>query len=306
MVFLDYSGFVPHFPLLGVYRASMYQEGSFVLAKLFVFASTLYIVCYFTASISNKLNKRTGELIATNQKLRQADEDRIRAVLVVTHELRGPLTSIESLLNTVLKGYVSLRCKRCKVMPVIRRSYIRTKNLLALTDDLLDFHKIELGSTIFKKVPLRLESIITDTIRELKAWARKRGISINKSHLNNLPPVLVDTNSAKTIVSNLVSNAIKYNIPNGVVRISAKQIGDFVEVCVSDSGIGIPKEDLTKVFDLFYQGSYTRKRKGVGLGLSLVEKLVKSHGGNIRLESECGKGSKFTFTLPVATQIQNV
>lgn len=307
VVFLDFFGLIPHFPLSGLYGATMYQEGRFVLAKLFVFASTLYIVCYFTTSISTQLNKKTTELVHTNEKLRQADEDRVRAVLVVTHELRAPLTSIESLLNTVLKGYVSLGCKRCKVMPVIKRSYIRIKNLLTLTDDLLNFHRIELGSTVLKKTPLRLEGIITDTIRELKGWSRKKGISIVKSHVRNLPPVLADANSAKTIVSNLISNAIKYNNSNGRVKISAKCTGDFVEVSVSDSGIGIPRDDLPRVFELFYQGDYTKKmrRKGVGLGLSLVKRLVESHGGKISVSSEWGKGSEFTFTLPVAPQPQS-
>lgn len=308
MVFLDYFGFIPHFPLSGVYAASMYQEARFVLAKLFVFASTLYIVCYFTTSISNQLNKKTDELVRTNEKLRQADEDRIRAVLVVTHELRAPLTSIKSLLDTALKGYVNLRCKRCGAMPVIRRSCLRIKNLLALTDDLLDFHKIELGSTILKKTPLRLEEVITDTIRELKGWSRKKGISVSKSHVKDLPPVLVDANSAKTIVSNLISNAIKYNNNNGTVKISGRHIDGFVEVSVCDSGMGIPRADLTKVFELFYQGDYTTrmKRKGVGLGLSLVKKLVETHGGEISVESEWGKGSTFTFTLPVAGQARAV
>ena len=308
MVLLDFFAIVPHYSLVGLYTTPVHQQGNFVLAKLFVFTSTLSIVCYFATSISNKLNQKTRELIIANQKLRQADEDRVHAVLLVTHELRVPLSSVGSLLTTVLKGYITKLCDRCKVMPVIKRSHIRVKNLLTLTDDLLDFHKIELGSTMFKKKPLKLEKIISETIYEVKNFSKKRNISIHKTRLSNLPPVLADVDSARTIFCNLISNAIKYNVPNGKVTISAKRLNNFVEVYISDSGVGIPQEDLPRVFDLFYQGDYARKmrKKGVGLGLSLVKKLVESQGGNIRVESECGKGSKFTFTLPIATQQQNV
>ena len=307
MVLLDYHGVIPHFPLLGLYKTPIYQEANFVLTKLFVFATALYIVCYFSISVSNKLSQKTGELITANRKLRQADENRVHAVLLVTHELRVPLSSVGSLLNTVLKGYITKLCSRCKVMPVIKRSHIRVKNLLTLTDDLLDFHKMELESTMIKKVSLKLEKIFNETIYELKSLSKKRNISIHKVQLSNLPPVLANVESAKTIVSNLISNAIKYNVPNGTVTISAKRLDNFVEVYISDTGVGIPKEDLPRVFELFYQGDYARKtkRKGVGLGLSLVKKLVESQGGNICVESECGKGSKFTFTLPIATQTQN-
>lgn len=308
MVLLDFFAIVPHYSLVGLYTTPVHQQGNFVLAKLFVFTSTLSIVCYFATSISNKLNEKTRELITANQKLRQADENRVHAVLLVTHELRVPLSSVGSLLTTVLKGYITKLCDRCKVMPVIKRSHIRVKNLLTLTDDLLDFHKIELGSTMFKKKPLKLEKIINETINEVKNLSKKRNISIHKTRLSNLPPVLADVDSARTIFCNLISNAIKYNVPNGKVTISAKRLNNFVEVYISDSGVGIPQEDLPRVFDLFYQGDYARKmrQKGVGLGLSLVKKLVESQGGNICVESECGKGSKFTFTLPIATQKQNV
>ncbi len=307
VVSLDYLGIVPHFSLSGLHRSPVYQESNYVLANLFVFATTLYIVCYFATSISNKLNQRTEELIAANQKLRQADENRVQAVLLVTHELRSPLSSIGGLLETVLRGYKDKLCSRCKIMPAIKRSFIRVKNLLTLTDDLLDFHKIELGSTMFKKVPLKLEEMINVTVNELKDWSRRRNIVIRKNRLGDLPPILAEPDSAKTILSNIISNAIKYNVPNGTINISAKCLNNFVEVAVADSGIGIPKEDLPRIFELFYQGEQARKmgKKGVGLGLSLVKKLVESQGGNISVESEYGKGSKFIFTLPLATDAQN-
>lgn len=304
MVFLDFLGVIPHFSLLGFRSTPVYQESSYVLAKLFVFASTLYIVCYFATSISNKLNERTKELIVANNKLRKADENRVHAVLLVTHELRVPLSSVGSLLDVILKGYVTRLCRRCKVMPNIKRSHIRVKNLLTLTDDLLDFHKMDLESTMLRKVPLELRKIICESINDLKSLSRKRNISIHQVRLNDLPTVLADVDSIKTIVSNLLSNAIKYNIPSGRVTVWAQRLDNFVEVHISDTGLGIPKEDLPRVFDLFYQGEYAQKmkKKGAGLGLSLVKKLVESHGGNIRVESTLGEGSEFAFTLPVAHQ----
>lgn len=308
MVFLDYFGIIPHFSLHRLYPNSIYQSSNYVVSKLFVFISTLFIVYYFTNSISSKLNTRTKELITTNQKLREADENRIRAVMLVTHELRSPLSSVESILDIILGGYIANNnCKKCKIMTNIKRVHARVKNLLVLTNDLLYFHKMELEGKTFKRKPMKLDSVVDDIINELNYFAEKHNISIHKIQLNNIKPIIADPDSIKTIISNLISNAIKYNVPNGKVIISAKQMNDDIEVNISDTGVGIPNKDLPKVFELFYQGDYARtlKRKGVGLGLSLVKRLVESHGGNIRVESEWGKGSNFIFTLPVTNQVQN-
>lgn len=305
MVLLDYSGFIPHFPLANFYRNVLHKDIMFVLTTIFVLATTLYIVRYFTTSIVRKLNARTSELVTMNQKLQKADEERVQAVLLVTHELRVPLSSIEGLLGLILKGYVTdKKCMKCKVISLVKRANTRVKNLLTLSDDLLHFHKMEIESTMFKRAFIDLEKIIDSVIKEQKDFARRCNVSIRKMKFGNLPSVQADFESIKTIVSNLISNAIKYNVPNGKITLAAKQLNGQIEVYITDTGVGISEEDLSRVFDLFYQGDYARRKKktGVGLGLSLVKKLVESQGGNIFVESKWGKGSKFTFTLPVSTQ----
>jgi signal transduction histidine kinase len=290
MVGLDHAGAIPHFPLTGLYAVAPLRSARPVFANLFVFGSTLYIVRYFVSAVSRRLNQRTGELAEANEKLRQADRDRLQSVIMVTHELRSPMAAADSLLETVTGGYVNKSCMDCGAQPIIERARRRIKGMLKLTGDVLDLHQMELGSIRLDNARLRLDRIVDDVVEEFGSLAGTADIKVVPAGLAELPDVEGDAESVRFIFANLVSNGIRYNRAGGTVTISGRRAGDMVEVHVADTGVGIPEVDLPRVFDIFYRGSYARQKErlGAGLGLSLVKRLVAAHGGSVSVTSTEG------------------
>jgi signal transduction histidine kinase len=297
MVVLDWSGVIPHFPLTGLYAVSPYQSVGPVLANLFVFGSTLYIARYFTAAISRRLSRRTEELAAANRKLLEADRTRLQAVITVTHELRSPAAAAASLLDVLDRVGPDER------PALIDRARQRIGGMLRLIEDLLDLHQLDLGTTKVEAAPILVAQVVGAAVAEHAALARERGVTVRVELAPDLPPVQANTRYLEFTVSNLLSNAIQYNRPAGSVTVSARVTGLFLEVEVADTGIGIPEADLPHVFDVFYRGDEAKKtsRLAPGLGLSLVKRLVEAQGGTVRVESTLGRGSRFSFTVPVAT-----
>ncbi|MBI5253580.1 MAG: GHKL domain-containing protein [Euryarchaeota archaeon] len=148
-----------------------------------------------------------------------------------------------------------------------------------------------------------LKQIIEATAQEMLPLAMKSEVKM-KTSLSESLKVKADFDELHHVLSNLIDNAIKFNKPSGEVLIEAERKGEFAAVSVSDTGIGIAKEHLPKVFDRFYQvdASATRTYGGTGLGLAIVKEIVEAHGGKIWAESELGRGSKFCFTIPIETK----
>jgi signal transduction histidine kinase len=296
MVALDWSGTVPHFALSGLHPASSHRSATMVLSNLFVLGSTLYIVRYFTAAISLRLCRRTDELTEANQKLLEADRNRLQAVLTVTHELRSPAAAASSLLEVVE------RVKPEERPALIERARVRISGLLRLIGDLLDLHQLELGTTNVETAPVPIAEVVGAAVTEYAALARERGVTVGVELPSDIPLAKANARYLEFTVRNLLANAIQYNRPGGTVTVSARVTGELLEVKVTDTGIGIPEADLPRVFDIFYRGDEAKKtdRLAPGLGLSLVRRLVETQGGTVWVESTEGQGSRFTFTVPIA------
>ena len=176
--------------------------------------------------------------------------------------------------------------------------------MLRLIEDLLDLHQLELGTTKVEAAPVPVAAAVEAAVAEYGALARERGVTVWVELAADLPPVQANTRYLEFTVSNLLANAIQYNRPAGSVTVSARVTGAFLEVEVADTGMGIPGADLPHVFDVFYRGDEAKKtsRLAPGLGLSLVKRLVEAQGGTVRVESTLGRGSRFTFTVPIATR----
>jgi signal transduction histidine kinase len=294
MAAFEHWGVIPRFPLAGFGGP---PDWRLLLARLFASGSTLYIVRQFTASLSRRLGRQSAELAAANAKLRQADRNRLQSVIMVAHELRSPAAAAVSLIET-------LKLAGGRGDELIERARQRLKGMLKMTDDVLDLHQMELGEVRFERQPLQLDRIAAEVVEELTSLAQAEQVTVTRQGLAELPPVYGDEKSVRFIVANLVSNAVRYNRPGGSVTIAARVADDGVEVHVTDSGVGIPAEDLPHVFDIFYRGTYARQKQrlGAGLGLSLVKRLVEVHGGKVGVTSTEGTGSDFTFSLPVASR----
>jgi signal transduction histidine kinase len=250
--------------------------------------------------------KYTRELAVTNQQLQlrnleieRADRLKSEFLASMSHELRTPLHTIigfSELLAEQLEG--PLNEKQHRFINHIHRDSI---HLLELINDVLDLSKIEAG-----RLELRPEAIdAAGAIEEVLSSVRSQGLAKSLAieiDVSVPEAVCADRVRFKQILYNLLSNAVKFTPEGGRISVEAGIRDGLLEVSVSDTGVGIPKAEHDSVFDKFYQTGMTTKgvREGTGLGLAITKRLVEEHGGKIRLESELGKGSCFTFTIPLA------
>lgn len=246
---------------------------------------------------------------------REVEVDRMKSEFVsnVSHELRTPMTSIKGYTDLLLMGAAGeLSDSQLRLLDAIRRNADRLKTLV---DDLLDISWIETGRLDLRREPVDLKTVIENEIGEhvrgrLQHESKSLSFSLDLAH--PLPPVYADPEKVTRIIMNLVDNAINYTPEGGMIEVSAAiQEGngpenDMICVEVRDSGVGISRENVSKIFERFYrvEDGGIQETPGTGLGLSIVRSLVEMHGGEIWVESELGAGSTFLFTLPCVTTIQ--
>ncbi|HBA88570.1 MAG TPA: hypothetical protein DCZ75_11500 [Geobacter sp.] len=217
----------------------------------------------------------------------------------MSHELRTPLNSVigfSELLQDELYGPMNE-----KQQEYVNSIHASGRHLLSLINDILDLSKVESGKMELELSVFPLRELLNDSLMMFKEKAMKGAIGI---HLELAPEadanITADQRKLKQIMVNLLSNAVKFTPAGGAIDVNAVRAGDFIEIAVADSGIGIKVKDIPKLFKPFTQleSVYTREYEGTGLGLALTMRLVELHGGAIRVESEIGKGSRFSFTLP--------
>jgi len=232
-------------------------------------------------------------------ELRRLEKVRQDFVANVSHELRTPLTSIKGYAETLLEGALQDKDNAKDFIEIIYRDSDR---LAKLIDDLLDLSKIESGKLKMDFLPIDILEIISRTIKVLDAQAKRKFISISLNVTGELPKILVDETRISQVLLNLLDNAIKYTPNGGKISISAFTKDGFVQVDISDTGIGISEKDIPRIFERFYRVDKARSRElgGTGLGLSIVKHIVQAHGGQVWVESELGQGSTFSFTIPQA------
>jgi len=229
---------------------------------------------------------------------KKLDEMKSDFVNMVAHELRSPLVSIRQQNSVLLEGLAGPLQEKQKEF--IGRGTQKIDQLLALINELLDIARIEAGKHVQHQVPLNIENIIRETVALIEARAAKKGIEI-RSVFQDLKPVQADPKGIEEIFNNLITNAVNYSLDSGKVDIHARGLGEYIEIKVSDTGVGIDPEELPKIFDKFYRVKHpkTRKVMGTGLGLAIVKGIVDAHQGTIDVESVPDKGTTFRILLPV-------
>jgi two-component system, OmpR family, phosphate regulon sensor histidine kinase PhoR len=232
---------------------------------------------------------------------KQLDQMKTDFVHMVAHELRSPLVSISQLNSVILQGLAGPLGE--KQLDFITRGNRKIDTLLSLINDLLDVAKIEAGQYVQRKVPIRIEKILEEILTLMEPRAREQNVTLTRS-FKDLVPVPADPRSMEEIFNNLITNAINYSPEGGSVAVTATGLGEFVEIKVQDTGVGIPPQELPKVFDKFYRVKHpkTRQVAGTGLGLSIVKGAVEAHHGTIEVESVPDKGTVFRILLPAAKE----
>ncbi len=229
----------------------------------------------------------------------QAERAKTEFVSMVSHELRTPMTSIKGYVDLLLMGAAGFMTEDAQRFLKIVSSNV--DRLTILVNDLLDISRIESGRMKIEPQPMRVEEVIEQVIAEMEARAIEKRLTLTADVPADLPPVYADPDRVTQVLANLVANACHYTLHDGRVNVSAARQGEMVRITVEDTGIGIAPEDIDRVFDRFFRADdpVVQNAPGTGLGLSIVKSLVEMQGGEVSVESELGRGSKFTFTIPV-------
>lgn len=251
-------------------------------------------------------NDEIGELAHTFNEmasdLESAELNRRRMTADIAHELRTPLTNIQGYLEAIMDGVVK------PDSDTIRSLHSQTVHLSRLVDDLRLLSVAEAGALRLETTPDSLASVLKETARSFQPRAAELGITFEVPVPANLPTVELDRTRMRQVIANLVENALQHTPGGGTVTVSAEQVDDdTVAFSVSDTGNGIPEHELERIFDQFYRVDPSRNRStgGVGLGLTIVKRLVEAHHGTLMVSSTVGEGTVFTVELPIAEE-QNV
>jgi PAS domain S-box-containing protein len=251
------------------------------------------------AELERRVTERTTELNQTNAKLEQANKVKDEFLANMSHELRTPLTSILGLSETLLEQRRDpLSDRQQRSLQIIESS---GSHLLALINDMLDLSKIEAGKFDYYPQIIAVDELCRSSLAFVKEQATKRSITVNYINESSISKIYADPRRLKQILINLLTNAIKFTPDNGqmTLQVEADLEQDLIQFSVIDNGIGIAPEDLQRLFQPFVQvdSGLNRQQEGTGLGLALVQKLTDLHGGSVEVESEVGKGSRFTINL---------
>jgi signal transduction histidine kinase len=252
------------------------------------------------SGLERKVGERTYELALANERLKELDRMKSDFVSHVSHELRTPLTAIKGAVDLVLREVAGPLTE--KQVHYLNRVRSNTQHLAGLINDLLDLSKIESGRIEVKSSRVSLDGLVHDVVEALRPVAAEKVIALEATICEPSILVWADRDKINQVLTNLIGNAIKFTPVQGRITVSASRNGEeTVQVSVSDTGPGVPPDEKERIFAKFYQIAQVNgeNSKGTGLGLAISKALVELHGGKIWVESEKGRGSTFSFTLPV-------
>ena len=230
-------------------------------------------------------------------ELRRLERVRQDFVANVSHELRTPISSIKGYAETLLEGALNDKENAKDFVEIIYRD---SERLAKLIDDILDLSRIESDKMKMALLPTDVGSTLERSIAIMAKQAKAKSIAVRLNLGAALPKILADEARLSQILINLLDNAIKYTKDGGDVTVSARPKDKYVQIDISDTGIGIPEEDIPRIFERFYRVDKARSRElgGTGLGLSIVKHIVQAHGGEVWVKSVVGQGSTFSFIIP--------
>lgn len=274
---------------------SVRKDKGGVIIGYFLALSDISSLKEFQGKLEEKVRGRTAELNAAYEELKQLDSLKTEFMLVTSHELSSPLTSIISLTQLMLGGQTDEQTRRKHLDVILRNS----KRLSRMVRNIVEFGRIEAGHLSFKVAVVDMNAIVETVCSELEPLAQKKGVEIFRSYPPEPAYAKADPHRIDSVISNLVDNAIKFTPNGGKIGVRVEFSDGLVVVSVSDTGIGIAQDKLAKVFDKFYQvdsGPF-RTYGGVGIGLTIAKRIIEAHDGRIWVESEPEKGSTFHFSL---------
>lgn len=248
----------------------------------------------------DRLGRNLGTITVLHDitALKKMDQMKSDFVSMVSHEIRSPMNSVLMQLKVILDGLAGETTE--KQREILGRASERITALTTLASELLDLAKIESGLITREREEIRIAALLEDQVAFHKAAAAAKSIQLCLVDLPALPALMANRLNLEEVFSNLISNAINYTPENGQIKIDAAVEGDYVCVRVADTGMGIAAEDCDRIFDRFYRvkNKQTRYIVGTGLGLPIVKSIIDAHHGQVRVDSEPGRGTTFSIFLP--------
>ncbi|MEO8475470.1 MAG: HAMP domain-containing sensor histidine kinase [Actinomycetota bacterium] len=255
----------------------------------------------YSVRVHARSRDEVGQLAAAfnrmSGELEQLERSRRDLVANVSHELKTPITAIRAHLENLLDGVEQPNPETLQVM------LTQSERLGRLVEQLLDLSKLESGEVPLHREDVALSSLVAQVVSEIDVARSDRGVAVHSRVPDDLPPIDADRERVHQVLFNLVDNAVRFTPEGGEVAIGAHRHNGSVQITVTDTGVGISAEHLPRLFERFYRIDSARAREdgGTGIGLAIARSVVEAHGGHIKAESAQGKGSIFTFDLPVAT-----
>ncbi len=295
LIYSEYSGFLPHYSL---FDSDLYANKTAIELTLIVFTLTVYVTTYICLTFMQIYRHSKQVIDEQNRQLQKITEQKLNFFRFASHELKSPLVAIKTSVDTVLASFGA------KLEPValnlLERSSIRAEQMLTIIKELLELSRSGEFADKDKIETIFPAQVLQEVVAQEKVLAEAKQIGIEFDNtLNNITLRMVKSDLEK-VLRNLVNNAIRYTPEGGKIEISAQKQADKIRIAIKDTGIGIPKEDLPKIFDEFYRSKNAREliHFGSGLGLSLVKQIVERYRGKIEVQSELNKGTTFIVTFP--------
>jgi signal transduction histidine kinase len=253
--------------------------------------------------LTKEVERATGDLRHANERLKELDKLKDEFMSIASHELRTPMTAIKSYVWLILHG--KHEEKDPKVRDYLGRVYDSSERMIAMINDMLNVSRIETGRLQLDIVPVSVWKVAEQVKDDLSARAGEAGVEVIVKKDKLAPLVMSDKDKLAEIFTNLIGNALKFTRKGGKVTVDAQKTDNMVQVSVADTGVGIAKENIGKLFRKYgrLNESYATASAstGTGLGLYITKQYLEKMGGKISIESELGRGTTFTFSLPIAT-----
>lgn len=242
---------------------------------------------------------RAGSILLVQDLTRVRRLETVRRDFIsnVSHELRTPLASLKALTETLQDGALD---DPQAAHRFVGRIQIEVDALSQMAAELLELTRIESGQLPLEFTKTRPDFVLNTAADRMRAQAERAGVTMHVECPLDLPDIHADTLRLEQVLVNLIHNSVKFTSPGGSIGLSAAEDGNFVRFTVHDTGVGIPAEDLLRIFERFFRVDRSRAGGGTGLGLSIARHIVEAHGGRIWAESEEGRGSTFFFSIPIA------
>jgi signal transduction histidine kinase len=311
--------------ILGLVAGSQASpESELIVAEVMGITIPAAVLCYLMALVAwlytsslekalHQLRNRSRELEVANKEIRAFSrtlEDKVEErtqelrefVSMVAHDLRNPLTTVQGYTELMQEEQLgSMSPSQLRALKTVANNI---QHMILLTEDLLEISRLQSGGVQFHMEPLPIEGVIHEVCTGFEQRLHEKHLGLKMDLPSQLPPVLGDRFRLTQVLNNLVGNACNYT-PSGAIMIGAQPSNGYVEISVSDTGIGIPPEELKRLFTHFFRGDHevVRGQKGTGLGLTITRSIVEAHGGTIWVESEVNKGTTFRFTVPAIQEL---